>query len=139
MAPAPAPHPARTSAALAAVAELRPGAELLALILALLLRLLARCDAAWASPEDEDEEEYEDDCGFDRVLILAPLSRGPALAVLYWRPVGRAPHAAAVEHGLVADWILPGIRNRGMRTLPRPAPPPRPARTPPPEPAPAPA
>jgi hypothetical protein len=44
-------------------------------------------------------------------------------------------HAACVALGLVPDWILPGIRNRGMRSKPvlrPPARPRRPARAPPP-------
>ena len=35
--------------------------------------------------------------------------------------IGRAPHAAVIEAGLVPDWILPGVRNRGMRALGAPA------------------
>ena len=127
---APAPPLARTSAALAAVADARPGASLvaliLALILALLLRLLARIDPAWLSPEDD---EYEDEYTFDAYAIC-----GANPYALHPRPVGRAPHAACFEAGLVPDWILPGIRNRGMRALPRATPPPHhtlPARAPP--------
>ena len=129
-----APHPARTSAAFSAVADLRPGASLVALILALLLRILARTEAAWLFPQDDGqdnghEDEYADEYGFDAYAIC-----GADPYALYPRPVGRAPHAIFVEAGLVADWILPGIRNRGMRALPRPAPQPRhsrPARAPP--------
>jgi hypothetical protein len=103
----PGPPLARTSAALAAVANARPGAGLVALILALLLRLLARTEPAWLLPQDE---EYEDEHGFDAYAAC-----GANPYALHPRPVGRAPHAACIEAGLVPDWILPGIRNRGMR------------------------
>ena len=126
---APASHPARTSAAFSAVAGARPGAgSLVALILALLLRILARTEAAWFLPDD-DEDQYEEEYEFDAYAIC-----GANPYALYPRPVGRAPHAACIEAGLVPDWILPGIRNRGMRALPRATPPPHrtlPARAPP--------
>ena len=128
MHPAPAPPLARTSAAISAVAHARPGASLVALILALLLRILARAEAAWLFPEDE-EDEYAEDYEFDAYAIC-----GADRYALYPRPVGSAPHAIYVEAGLIADWILAGIRNRGMRALPRPMPEPRrtlPARAPP--------
>jgi hypothetical protein len=133
----PAPPLARTSAAISAVAAARPGASLvapgvslLAIILALLLRLLARADAAWFLPEDDEQyDEYEDEYGFDAYAFL-----GANRYALYPRPVGSAPHAIWVEAGLVADWILAGVRNRGMRALPIPTPPARhtlPVRAPP--------
>jgi hypothetical protein len=128
MPPAPAPAFARTSAALAAVAAARPGAGLVALILALLLRILERTEAAWYLPEDNDDE-YEEEYELDAYAIC-----GAYPYALHPRAVGSAPHAIWVEAGLVADWILAGIRNRGMRALPRATPPPRhtlPARWPP--------
>jgi hypothetical protein len=122
-----ASHLARTSAAFSAVADLRPGASLVAMLLALLLRLLARADAAWFLPEDdEDDEEYEDydeyhgEYGFDAYAYC-----GASRSALDPRPVGSAPHAIYVEAGLIADWILAGVRNRGMRALPRATPSPR--------------
>jgi hypothetical protein len=136
----PAPHLARTSAAVSAVADLRPGAGLVAMILALLLRLLARADAAWFLPEEDDQfDEYEDEYGFDAYAYC-----GADPCALHPRPVGSAPHAIYVEAGLIADWILAGVRNRGMRALPRATPAPgqtaqgltAPARAPP-RPAPA--
>jgi hypothetical protein len=45
--------------------------------------------------------------------------------------MGRAPHAACIEAGLVPDRILPGIRNRGMRPAARRRPRAPPARAPP--------
>ena len=105
----PAPPLARTSAAFSAVADPRPGASLVAIILALLLRILARLDAAGFLPHD-DEAEYEEEYEFDAYAIC-----GANPYALYPRPVGRAPHAACIEAGLVPDWILPGMRNRGMR------------------------
>ena len=100
------------------VAHARPhfGTGLAALILTLLLRLLARTEAAWTLPHDEsDSFEHT-----PHALIMPP--------------IGRAPHAAVIEAGLVPDWILPGIRNRGMRPAAIPArlrPRARPARAPP--------
>jgi len=121
---------ARTSAAVSAVANARPGAGLVALILALLLRLLARTEAAWFLPEDDEEYgEYEDEYGFDAYAYC-----GANRYALYPRPVGSAPYAIFVEAGLIADWILAGVRNRGMRMLPVPTPPSRhtlPVRAPP--------
>jgi hypothetical protein len=123
---------ARTSAAISAVASARPGASLVALILALLLRILARTEAAWFLPEDDEyeyEDEYEEDCGFDAYAFL-----GANPYALHPRPVGSAPHAIWVEAGLVADWILAGVRNRGMRALAMAHPQPRhtlPVRAPP--------
>ena len=99
----------------AAPARARLGAGLAALILTLLLRLLARTEAAWdISPEYDHDEE------------LPP----HALAM---PTMGRAPHAAAFEAGLVPDWIFTS-RNRGMRpsrALPPPTRAPREARAPP--------
>ena len=127
---APAPHLARTSAALSAVVNARPGTGLVALILALLLRILARTEAAWFLPEEDEEyDEYEDEYGFDAYAYC-----GANPYALHPRPVGSAPHAIYVEAGLIADWILAGIRNRGMRALPRSLPAPRhtlPVRAPP--------
>lgn len=99
----------------AGIAGSRPrfGAGLEALILALLLRLFGRTEVArHVSPDDRPYEAY--------AIASAPM--------------GRAPHAAVVEAGLVPDWVLSGIRNRGMR--PAPLPPrlrrrARPARAPP--------
>jgi hypothetical protein len=131
----PAPPLARTSAAFSAVAVARPGASLVALILALLLRILARTEAAWFLPEEDEEyDEYEDEYGFDAYAFC-----GVSPYALHPRPVGSAPHAIWVEAGLVADWILAGVRNRGMRALPSPPPPARhtpPVRAPPRAPAP---
>jgi hypothetical protein len=127
---APASPLARTSAAFSAVAGSRRGAGLVALILALLLRLLARTEAAWFLPEeDEQYDEYEDEYGFDAYAFC-----GANPYALHPRPVGSAPHAIYVEAGLIADWILAGVRNRGMRALPRAMPPSRhtlPVRAPP--------
>ncbi len=81
----------------AAVARARPGAGLAALILTLLLRLFARTEAAWdILPHDTDDLGHP-----PHALIMSTM--------------GRAPHAACIEAGLVPDWILPGMRNRGMR------------------------
>jgi len=92
------------------------GTGLAALILTLLLRLLARTDAAWDLPPDHQDDSV------------------PAPHALIMPTMGRAPPAAAIEAGLVPDWILTGIRNHGMRPaaarqLRRPRP--RPARAPP--------
>jgi hypothetical protein len=78
-------------------AGLRLGAGVVVLILALLVRLFGRTEAAWHPlPDDiEDVPQYAS-------RIVVP-------------PVGRAPHAGTIEAGLVPDWILPGVRNRGMR------------------------
>ena len=86
-----------------AVARARHGAGLAALILALLARLFARSDTAWdTSPQTTDDL----DCPPHGILLPT---------------CGRAPHAACIEAGLVPDWILPGIRNRGMRPAATPA------------------
>ena len=92
--------------ALAVAAELRLGAGLTALILALLVRLFGRTDAAWDfRPEyANDHANHADAC---------PYASGMPT-------IGRAPHAAFIEAGRVPDWILPGIRNRGMRPAARP-------------------
>ena len=113
----------------AAVADPRPGASQVAQILALLQRILARMDAAGFLPQD-DEDEYEEEYEFDAYAIC-----GANPYALYPRPVGSAPHAIYVEADLIADWILAGVRNRGMRALPRANPMPRhtlPVRAPPP-------
>ena len=87
--------------ALAVAAELRLGAGLTALILALLVRLFDRTDAAWDFlPEHADDHANH--------AITLPT-------------IGRAPHAFWIESGRFPDWILPGIRNRGMRPAARPA------------------
>jgi hypothetical protein len=134
---APAPPLARTSAALSAVAVVRPGTGLVALILALLLRLFARKEVAWSLLEDEAPYDHEAvynprahaETDFDGYAFC-----GVDPHALYLRPMGRAPHAACIEAGLVADWILPFMPNRGMRAGPRTRPMPRrtrPARAPP--------
>jgi len=79
----------------AAGARAHLGTGLAALILTLLLRLLARTDAAWDLPPDHEDDSVP------HALIMPTM--------------GRAPHAAAIEAGLVPDWILTGIRNHGMR------------------------
>jgi len=99
----------------AAAARLRLAAGLEALILVLFARLFARVEAAWHESPDNTGNQH-DGC--------APTT--PTM--------GRAPHAAAVEAGLVPDWVLSGIRNRGLRpgAVPeRPRPRARPARAPP--------
>ena len=65
------------------------------LVLVVLVRLLGRTEAAWS-------------VSLDDVDVARP--RGIVVPA-----VGRAPHAACIEAGLVPDWILPGVRNRGMR------------------------
>jgi hypothetical protein len=77
------------------VARALRGGGLAALILVLLARLFGRTEAAWQGFPEE-------------IAAVAP--RGIIVPA-----VGRAPHAACIEAGLVPDWILPGIRNRGMR------------------------
>jgi hypothetical protein len=112
-------HPPALHAARKAVAGARPeSGSLLALILALLLRLFARKHVAWSLLEDQSL--YEHECLYDArehavtdFDAHAFLGTDPYALVL--RPMGRAPHAACIEAGLVPDWILPGIRNRGMR------------------------
>jgi hypothetical protein len=90
----------------AAPARARLAAGIAALILTLLLRLLARTEAAWdILPEADDDLEY------------------PSYA-LAMPTMGRAPHAAAFEAGLVPDWIFTS-RNRGMRPNRAPPPPTR--------------
>ncbi len=112
-----APSAARLPTALQAAAGARPHATFLAtLILALLLRLLGRPEPAWIMPP------------------TAETDRTPHTRAIYAPAIGRAPHAAVIEAGLVPDWILPGIRNRGMRPAaisPRPPRITRPARAPP--------
>jgi len=80
----------------AAAARARLGTGLAALILTLLLRLFARTEAAW----DLSPEHHSYDALAPHALLM------PA--------IGRAPHAASIEAGLIPDWILPGVRNRGM-------------------------
>ncbi len=91
-------------------------AALEALILVLLARLFARAAPAWHhAPDDFDEDERA------AFFIIRPT-------------MGRAPHAAVVEAGLVPDWVLSGMRNRGLRPAARPVRPrrrSRPARAPP--------
>ncbi len=99
--PTTADHRRRT--ALAVVAEPRLGAGLAALILALLVRLFGRTDAAW----DVLPEHVTDHAGTRPHAITLPT-------------IGRAPHAEWIESGRFPDWILPGIRNRGMRPAARP-------------------
>jgi hypothetical protein len=108
-----------------ALAARAHGTALAVLILALLVRLFGRTDAAWIllPPDDDYDDEYDEypACTPYPYAILVP-------------PVGRAPHAACIEAGLVPDWILPGIRNRGMRPAAIPTrrrPRARPARAPP--------
>jgi hypothetical protein len=108
-------HACLRAALRADAAGVRLGAGIAALILTLLLRLLARTEAAWdILPEETDDFDYP-----PHALAMPTM--------------GRAPHAAAFEAGLVPDWIFTS-RNRGMRPatppmrLPRR---PRPARAPP--------
>ncbi len=77
------------------VARAQRGGGLAALILVLLARWFGRAEAALQGFPDDIE-------AFVPRGIIVPA-------------VGRAPHAACVEAGLVPDWILPGMRNRGMR------------------------
>jgi hypothetical protein len=96
-----------------AVARTPVGAGIAALILTLLARLLARTEPAWDLPEIHEAEAEP--------------------TVPTWFVMGRAPHAAAFEAGLVPDWIFTS-RNRGMRpnrALPPPTRAPREARAPP--------
>ena len=114
----------RLHTALRAVAGSRApfGAGLAALILALLARLLVRTEAAW-DLIPHGAYEYE---GWD--------AAGPQANPIPMPAIGRAPHAAVVEGGLVPDWILSGVRKRGMRRAAPPMRPhlrPRPARAPP--------
>jgi hypothetical protein len=101
MSHSPAPQATAVACLIAAlrgdVVEMRPRAGLAALILTLLLRLLTRTEAAWDTlPNTTDDLEYT-----PHALIIPTM--------------GRAPHAVCIEAGLVPDWILPGMRNRGMR------------------------
>ena len=118
------PISSSTQAAACLRAALRAGAEnpraglgtgIAALILALLVRLFGRTEAAW---------------------FLSPNTPNDHAPHTITMPVyGRAPHAEFIETGRFPDWILPGIRNRGMRPSPRPVQPrrkARPARAPPP-------
>ena len=103
---------ARRRAALGAGAELRLGAGLAALILALLVRLFGRSDAAWhALPEH----------AYDRANQAGACPYAIVKKAIVTSAIGRAPHAAWIESGRVPDWILPGIRNRGMRPAAPPA------------------
>jgi len=86
----------------AAAARLRRAAGLEALILALLARLFLPRLSRWA--------ETAGDHFFDDLDHAAPYAYA-----LIMPAIGRAPHAACIEAGLVPDWILPGMRNRGMR------------------------
>ncbi len=92
-----------TPAIACAVARANIGAGMAALILALLVRLLGRTEAAWTLfPKATDALEYTPHA-------------------IRMSAVGRAPHAACIEAGLVPDWLLPGMRNRGMRPSNAPA------------------
>ncbi len=85
------------------------GAGIAALILTLLLRLFARTEAAWdILPEDTDDFDDADDYSYTAHALIMPT-------------MGRAPHAASIEAGLVPDWVLAGVRNRGMRPAAAPA------------------
>jgi hypothetical protein len=104
---------------MSAVASARPEPRsLLALILALLLRLFARKQVAWSLLEDEALYDHETlynprehaETDFDGYAFC-----GVDPYALHPRPVGRAPHAACIEAGLVPDWVLPCMPNRGMR------------------------
>ena len=87
----------------AASARARLGAGIAVLILTLLLRLLARTDTAWDSlAGDTDDFEHS-----PHALVMPTM--------------GRAPHAACVEAGLVPGWSLAGMRNRGLRPAATPA------------------
>ena len=103
---------ARRRTALAVAAELRLGAGLTALILALLVRLFGRSDAAWhALPEH----------AYNRANQAGACPYAIVKKAIVTSAIGRAPHAAWIETGRVPDWILPGIRNRGMRPAAPPA------------------
>ena len=94
----------------AAPARARLAAGIAALILTLLLHLLARTEAAWdILPDETDDFDYP-----PHALAMPTM--------------GRAPHAAAFEAGLVPDWIFTS-RNRGMRPSTAPARPRRSTRT----------
>jgi hypothetical protein len=104
------------------VANARPNGvardhTLVALILALLMRLLAFGRSAWILPEDEDLDAL--DLGFTEVRFVG--NTDFLNHRIGYCAMGRAPHAACVEAGLVGDWILAGIRNRGMRPADAPA------------------
>ena len=90
----------------AAGARARLGAGIAALILTLLLRLLARTEAAWDILPDDTDDLY--DLDYTPHAIRMPT-------------MGSAPHADYVEAGLVPDWVLAGVRNRGMRPARAPA------------------
>lgn len=97
-----------------AVARVRLAAGLQVLILVLLARLIARAETAWHDSPDN----IDDDTSY---ALVTPT-------------MGRAPHAAVVEAGLVPDWVLSGMRNRGLRPAAVPSRPrrrARPARAPP--------
>lgn len=99
----PTPHTVALRTALTAVAAARPrfGMVFAALILGLFDCLVRRGEAAWILfPDDSDGHEVAQD---------------PYAGIHFIPAVGRAPHAACIEAGLVPDWILPGVRNRGMR------------------------
>jgi|GEM_PF-4070543 len=85
-----------------ASARLRFAAGVQALILVLLARLFARDAAAWH-------------------ISLDALDAGHPAQYNAVMPMGRAPHAAVVEAGLVPDWVLSGMRNRAMRPAAIPA------------------
>ena len=84
----------------AASARAQFGAGIAALILTLLLRLFARTEAAWDILPEDTDDTYD--------LAYPPYA-------LRMPTMGRAPHADNVEDGLVPDWVMGGVRNRGMR------------------------
>ena len=93
----------------AATARAQLGAGLAALILTLLLRLFARTEAAWdILPEETEDFDYADEYAYTPHALRMPT-------------MGSAPHAASIEAGLVPDWVLAGVRNRGMRPAMAPA------------------
>jgi len=96
MDPSAAPRATACAIAHAAPPRARRGAGIAALILTLLARLFARTEVAWNLPPNHADHQ------------------GSCSGALVMPAIGRAPHAAVIEAGLVPDWILPGIRNRGM-------------------------
>ena len=104
--PVPAPTAEiRLRTAFGRPADSRPHFWLTALILALLVRLLGRRAPAWTTLPAFTFDHKPSPCPHPMALP----------------PQGRAPHAACVESGRLQDWILPGIRNRGMHPAARPA------------------
>jgi hypothetical protein len=103
-------HACLRAALVAGAADMRAHG-LVALILALLLRLLDRTALAWdLLPEDAEYDEFDKyGPGY------APWQYAEGRHALIVPPMGRAPHAACIEAGLVPDWVLPCMPNRGMR------------------------